>query len=108
MSDAIRIYLTGSCEGFDKLRDALTQQPGLEVVGYSEQAGAAASALAGGHLDCVVHGTGSPTLPAHDLLQILVPMLVWPFKYHDRSGWARFIPDLPQQWMVSDPDVYNP
>jgi hypothetical protein len=48
------------------------------------------------------------TLPAHDLLQILVPMLVWPFKYRDRAGWGRFVPDLPQGWMVSDPDVYNP
>jgi len=80
VSDAIRIYLTGSCEGFDKLRDALAQQPGLEVVGYSEQAGAAASALAGGHLDCVVHGTGSPTLPAHELTAIReytrVPLLL--------------------------------
>ena len=35
------------------------------------------------------------------------PMLVWPFKYKDRTGWNRFIPDLPQQWMVSDPEVFN-
>ena len=33
MSDQVRIYMTGTCEGFDKLRDALAQQPGLEVVG---------------------------------------------------------------------------
>jgi pilus assembly protein CpaE len=80
MSDAIRIYLTGSCEGFDRLRDALGQQPGLEVVGYSEQAGAAAGPLAGGHLDCVVHGTSSPTLPTHELATIReytkVPLLL--------------------------------
>jgi hypothetical protein len=50
----------------------------------------------------------SSTLPAHDLQQILVPMLVWPYKYADRAGWARFIPDLPQSWMVSDRDVLNP
>jgi uncharacterized protein DUF6785/uncharacterized protein DUF6784 len=50
----------------------------------------------------------SSTLPAHDLQQILVPMLVWPFKYSTRSGWDRFLPDLPKVWMVSDPDVYNP
>ncbi len=48
------------------------------------------------------------TLPAHDLLQILVPSLMWPFKYKDRAGWGRFIPDLPHEWMVSDPDVFNP
>jgi len=80
MSDAIRIYLTGSCEGFDRLRDALAQQPGLDVVGYSEQAGAAAGPLAGGHLDCVVHGTASPTLPTHELATIRehtkVPLLL--------------------------------
>ena len=33
MSDAIRIFMTGTCEGYDKLREALAQQPGLEVVG---------------------------------------------------------------------------
>ena len=49
----------------------------------------------------------SSTLLSHDLLQILVPSLMWPFKYHERAGWARFIPDLPREWMVSDPDVYR-
>jgi hypothetical protein len=47
------------------------------------------------------------TLPAHDLQQILVPMLVWPFKYKERTGWNRFIPDLPRDWMVSDENVFN-
>jgi Ca2+/Na+ antiporter len=47
------------------------------------------------------------TLPAHDLQQILVPMLMWPYLYHDRSGWSRWIPDLPRDWMVSDQRVYN-
>jgi hypothetical protein len=27
MSDGTRIYLTGSCEGFEKLREALAQHP---------------------------------------------------------------------------------
>jgi pilus assembly protein CpaE len=67
MSDAIRIYLTGSCEGFDKLHDALAQQPGIEVVGSSQQVGDAAGALQGGHLDCVLHGTSASTLPAHEI-----------------------------------------
>jgi pilus assembly protein CpaE len=80
MSDAIRIYLTGSCDGFAKLRDTLAQQPGLEVVGYSEQVAAATGALQGGHLDCIVHGTGSSTLPGHELALIReysrVPLLL--------------------------------
>jgi pilus assembly protein CpaE len=80
MSDAIRIYLTGSCEGFEKLRDALAQQPGLEVVGYADQVAEASGALQGGHLDCVLHGTSSSTLPAHEIAAIRehtrVPLLV--------------------------------
>jgi pilus assembly protein CpaE len=66
----VRIYMTGSCEGFEKLRDSLTQQPGLEVVGSSEQVASALAALAGGHLDCVLHCTSAPTLPAHELAVI--------------------------------------
>jgi pilus assembly protein CpaE len=80
MSDAIRIYLTGSCEGFDKLRDALAEQPGLEVVGAAEHPGAATGALQGGHLDCVMHATSSTTLPAHEIATIRestrVPLLL--------------------------------
>jgi pilus assembly protein CpaE len=80
MSDAVRIYMTGTCEGFDKLRDALAQQPGLEVVGASEHPGAATAALQGGHLDCVLHATSSSTLPAHEVATIRentrVPLLL--------------------------------
>ncbi len=78
--EALRLYVTGSCEGFDKLRDALAQQPGFELVGSSEHASSAAGALAGGHLDCVLHGTSSPTLPVHELATIRehtrVPLLI--------------------------------
>jgi pilus assembly protein CpaE len=80
MSDATRIYLTGMCEGFEKLRDALAQQPGIEVVGFSDSAGAATAVLQGGHLDCVLHATGSSTLPAHEIATIRehtrVPLLL--------------------------------
>jgi hypothetical protein len=80
MSEGIRIYLTGSCEGFDKLRDALAQQPGIVVVGSAQQVVDAAGALQGGHLDCVLHGTSSSTLPAHEIAAIReltrVPLLV--------------------------------
>ena len=67
MSDTTRIYLTGACEGFDKLREALAQTPGIEVVGSSEHPSAASGALQGGHLDCVLHATSSSTLPAHEI-----------------------------------------
>ena len=70
MSEATRIYLTGACEGFEKLREALAQQPGIEIVGYAEQAGGASGALQGGHLDCVLHATSSSTLPAHEIATI--------------------------------------
>src|SRR6185312_1905162 len=80
MSDNTRIYLTGTCEGFEKLRDALAQQPGIEVVGFSEVAGAATGALQGGHLDCVLHATSASTLPAHEIATIRehtrVPLLL--------------------------------
>jgi pilus assembly protein CpaE len=68
--DSLRIYTTGSCEGFEKLRDSLAQQPGLELVGSSEQVLAASGALAGGHLDCVLFATSASTLPAHELAVI--------------------------------------
>jgi pilus assembly protein CpaE len=69
-STDIRIYLTGTCEGFEKLRDNLAQQPGIVIVGFSDNAGAAAAALQGGHLDCVLHATSSSTLPAHEIATI--------------------------------------
>jgi pilus assembly protein CpaE len=80
MSDGIRIYLTGTCEGFEKLRDNLAQQPGIEVVGFSDHPGAASGAIQGGHLDCVLHATSSSTLPAHEIATIRehtrVPLLL--------------------------------
>jgi pilus assembly protein CpaE len=80
MSDSIRIFLTGTCEGFDKLRAALTQQPGIEVVGASEHPAAASAALQGGHLDCVLHATSSSSFPTNDIATIReatrVPLLI--------------------------------
>jgi pilus assembly protein CpaE len=68
--EAVRIYVTGSCEGLDKLRDALAHHPELELVGWSETVSQAAAALAGGHLQAVLHATSSPTLPAAELAAI--------------------------------------
>ncbi len=48
------------------------------------------------------------TLPAHDLQQILVPMLLWPFRFREQNkAWEVFLPDLPQGWMITDPAVYT-
>lgn len=68
--EGTRVYLTGTCDGFDTLREALAQQPDLEFIGASEQIQDAASVLAGGHLDCVLHATRSSSLPVHDLALI--------------------------------------
>jgi pilus assembly protein CpaE len=80
MSEAVRIYLTGTCDGFDKLEAALANQPGIELVGSSDHPGAATAALQGGHLDCVLHATASSSFPAHEIATIRehtrVPVLI--------------------------------
>jgi pilus assembly protein CpaE len=80
MSDNLRIYLTGQCEGFEKLRDALAQVPGIEVVGFNEHPGAASGAIQGGHLDCVLHATSSSSFPGTEIATIRehtrVPLIV--------------------------------
>jgi pilus assembly protein CpaE len=68
--EPVRVYFTGTCEGLDKLREALSNHPELEVVGASEQVSQASSVLAGGHLACVLHATNSPSLPAAELAAI--------------------------------------
>jgi pilus assembly protein CpaE len=70
MSEQIRIYITGDCEGLDSLREALTEHPGLEVIGSSEHVAQAAGTLAGGHLDCVIHATRSSSFPATEVAAI--------------------------------------
>jgi len=78
--EPVRVYFTGACEGLDKLREALSNHPELEVVGASEQVSQASSVLAGGHLGCVLHATNSPSLPAAELAaireQTAVPVIV--------------------------------
>src|ERR687888_1385498 len=68
--EPVRIYFTGACEGLEKLREALSNHPELEVVGASEQVSQASSVLAGGHLGCVLHATNAPSLPKSDLAAI--------------------------------------
>ena len=68
--ERVRIYCTGSCEGFDKLRDSLGSHPELELVGASVAVAEGAAALAGGHLDAVLHATRGASLPADELAAI--------------------------------------
>ena len=67
---SIRVYITGSCDGLETLRHALDEHPDLDVVGWSEHVAEAAPALAGGHLQCILHATRSSTLPEHELAQV--------------------------------------
>jgi len=70
MSDRIRIYFTGDCDGVEALRAALAEAADMEVVGASEQVASAAAPLAGGHLDCVLHATRSSAFPAAEVAAI--------------------------------------
>ncbi|MES1247744.1 MAG: ParA family protein, partial [Actinomycetota bacterium] len=66
----IRVYFTGDCDGFDALRSSLAESEEVDAVGASEQVSAAATPLAGGHLDCVLHATRASAFPADDIAAI--------------------------------------
>jgi len=68
--ERVRVYCTGSCEGFEKLRESLGNHPELELVGASVAVAEGAAALAGGHLDAVLHATRGASLPADELAAI--------------------------------------
>jgi pilus assembly protein CpaE len=68
--ERVRLYATGSCEGFDKLRESLANHPEIELIGSSTDVAGGAAALAGGHLDAILHATRSTTLPANELATI--------------------------------------
>ena len=70
MSDRARIYFTGDCEGYDALRSTLATSDEIDVVGASVQVEAAATPLAGGHLDCVLHATRDSVFPGGDIAAI--------------------------------------
>jgi len=70
MSEQIRIYCTGDCDGFDALREALENVPELNLVGRAEHVAVAASVLTGGHLDCVLHATNGSKFPATEIAAI--------------------------------------
>jgi pilus assembly protein CpaE len=70
MSERIRTFVTGSCEGLDTLRAALEHHEDVELVGYAEHPSDAAGALTGGHLEVVLHATHGQTLPADELAAV--------------------------------------
>ena len=66
----VRTFLTGACEGSDALREALARHPEIDLVGSSSSVQEATAALAGGHLQAVVHATRNPALPAEEIALI--------------------------------------
>jgi pilus assembly protein CpaE len=65
-----RIFVTGSCDGLDQLRDALERHAELDLVGTSVGVAESAGVLTGGHLEVVLHGTRSSTLPSDEIASI--------------------------------------
>jgi pilus assembly protein CpaE len=69
-NEGTRIFVTGSCEGLNELTEALAHHPEMNVVGRSQSVREGAGALAGGHLQAILHGTRASELPADDLAAI--------------------------------------
>ena len=65
-----RVHLSGSCEGLEKVREALGNHPSVELVGYQADVRDAVGPLAGGHLDVVLHATRAASLPLDELALI--------------------------------------
>jgi pilus assembly protein CpaE len=65
-----RVFFTGDCDGFANLRESLSEHPAIDSVGSSENVSQAAGALAGGHLDVVLHATRQPAFPANEVAAI--------------------------------------
>jgi pilus assembly protein CpaE len=68
--EKVRVFVTGSCDGLAELRDALERHGEVEVVGWSDSVLDSAATLTGGHLQVVLHGTRSSTLPTDELAAI--------------------------------------
>jgi pilus assembly protein CpaE len=66
----IRIFLIGSCDGFDSLRDQLASHDELDLIGESDHVAAAAAVLAGGHLDCIMLATRESTFPSAEIAAV--------------------------------------
>ena len=68
--DRVRVYVTGTCDGLEDLREALGAHAEVDLVGWSNSVLEAASTLTGGHLQVVLHATRSSTLPADEIASI--------------------------------------
>jgi pilus assembly protein CpaE len=68
--EKVRIFVTGSCDGLEQLREALERHGELELVGSSTGVRESAPTLTGGHLQVVLHGTRSSALPEDELAAI--------------------------------------
>src|ERR671919_49168 len=68
--EQVRIFLTGSCDGLEQLREALERHGEVELVGSSAGVRESAPTLTGGHLQVVLHGTRSSSLPEDELAAI--------------------------------------
>jgi pilus assembly protein CpaE len=68
--DRLRVFVTGTCDGLTEVVQALDGHDELELVGSSESVHEASTALAGGHLEAVLHATRSAQYPAEDLAAI--------------------------------------
>jgi pilus assembly protein CpaE len=68
--EGTRIYITGSCEGLNEMEEALERHPEIQLVGRSQSVREGAGALAGGHLQAVLHATRASELPEDDLAAI--------------------------------------
>ena len=68
--ERLRVYVTGSCDGLPEVLQALEGHGELELVGSAELVQEAAAALAGGHLEAILHATRGPQYPAEELAAI--------------------------------------
>ncbi|MGH3091242.1 MAG: AAA family ATPase [Gaiellaceae bacterium] len=68
--EKVRIFVTGSCDGLEQLREALERHGEVELVGSSAGVRESAPTLTGGHLQVVLHGTRSSALPEDELAAI--------------------------------------
>lgn len=66
----LRVFMTGTCDGAETIRAALASHPEIDFVGAAETIAEAAGALAGGHLQVVLHATRSSSLPADEIAAI--------------------------------------
>jgi pilus assembly protein CpaE len=67
--ERVRVFMTGSCDGLNDLREALERHLDVELLGWAEHVSEGSSALAGGHLGVVLHGTRGD-FPGDELAKI--------------------------------------